>query len=326
MKPLQPAEHPAGLEARTQTAAASARALLNMPMPFETGLRNGVALLLWLVLCFWFGPVLQQLLSFALTDENFSHVLLIPCVSLYLLAQRRRMILASQEWSPILGALVMGVGVLCYVSADLPDGEVDKLAMAIAAFVALCWGLFVSCFGTTQWREHSFALWLLLFMVPPPSPVLAQLIGFLQGSSAEVSAALFSLLGVPVFREGFVFSLSQFTIHVAEECSGIRSFLSLVITALLAGHWFLTSGWTRLGLVAIVVPLAIVKNAGRIVGLALLANYVDPAFITNSPLHRSGGIPLFALSLVVLAGIVWGLRRVERRNGCKATSLVKRGS
>jgi len=286
-----------------------------MPLPFETGSRNGVALVLWLVLCLWFRPVLQQLLSFALTDENFSHVVLIPCVSLYLLAQHRRTILSSREWSPIVGALVTGLGLFCYASADLPDREVDQLAMAIAAFVALCWGFFLACFGTTQGREHTFALLLLLFMIPPPSSVLEQLIGFLQRSSTEVSAGLFALLGVPVFREGFVFSLSQFTIHVAEECSGIRSFISLVITALLAGHWFLKSGWTRLGLVAIVVPLAIVKNAGRIVGLALLANYVDPAFITNSPLHRSGGIPLFVLSLVVLAGIVWGLRRIEVRRG-----------
>jgi exosortase len=209
----------------------------------------------------------------------------------------------------------MGVGVLCYASSDLPDREVDKLAMAIAAWVVLCWGLFVFSFGVRQYRAHSFALLLLLFMVPPPSPLLDLTIGFLQRSSAEVSAVLFSFLGVPVFREGFVFSLSQFTIHVAEECSGIRSFISLVITALLAGHWFLKSGWSRLGLVGVVVPLAIVKNAGRIVGLALLANYVDPVFITNSPWHRSGGIPLFALSLVVLASMVWVLRRFEQRLG-----------
>jgi len=284
-----------------------------LPLPFETVTRNMIALLLWLSLCAWFWPVLENLFSFALVDENFSHVLLIPWVSLYLLAQRRHPILVSREWSPILGGLMMGVGALCYVSAEMPDREVDKLAMASTAFVVLCWGLFLSCFGATQGRRQSFALLFLLLMVPLPSAILEQVIGFLQRSSTEVSAVLFSLLGVPIFREGFVFSLSQFTIHVAEECSGIRSFISLGITALLAGHWFLQSGWTKLGLVAIVVPLAVIKNAGRIVGLALLANYVDPGFITNSPLHRSGGIPLFALSLVVLAGIVWVLRRGELR-------------
>jgi exosortase/archaeosortase family protein len=70
-----------------------------------------------------------------------------------------------------------------------------------------------------------------------------------------------------------------------------------------------------MGLVAVVVPLAIVKNAFRIVGLSLLANYVDPTFITNSALHRSGGIPLFLLSLVMLLSLAWMLRRVEKRFG-----------
>ena len=59
----------------------------------------------------------------------------------------------------------------------------------------------------------------------------------------------------------------------------------------------------------------IVKNAFRIVGLSLLANYVDPTFITDSVWHRSGGIPLFLLSLVVLFSLVWLLRRSERKFG-----------
>jgi exosortase len=148
-------------------------------------------------------------------------------------------------------------------------------------------------------------------MVPFPSSVLEAIVGFLQRGSADVTYFLFSLLGVPVFREGFVFNLSNFSIHVAEECSGIRSAIALSVTSLVAGHFFLRSFWAKLGVAAVVIPLAIIKNAFRIVGLALLANYVDPAFITNSVMHRSGGIPLFALSLVLLSGVVWLFRKVE---------------
>jgi len=61
--------------------------------------------------------------------------------------------------------------------------------------------------------------------------------------------------------------------------------------------------------------LAILKNGVRIVGLAVLANYVDPSFITDSVLHRRGGIPLFVLSLSVLVSVVWLLRKLERRSG-----------
>jgi exosortase/archaeosortase family protein len=68
-----------------------------------------------------------------------------------------------------------------------------------------------------------------------------------------------------------------------------------------------------MGVAIAVIPLAIIKNAFRIVGLALLANYVDPTYITNSLLHRTGGIPLFLLSIAVLLCLVWFLRRLERR-------------
>ena len=123
------------------------------------------------------------------------------------------------------------------------------------------------------------------------------------------------MLGIPYYRDGFIFGLPHLTIHIAEECSGIRSTLSLVITSLVAGHFFLRSWWGRSVLTMIVVPLAIIKNAFRIVGLSLLANYVDPSFITDSALHRYGGIPLFVVSLAILLSLAWLVRSMEKRTG-----------
>ena len=191
--------------------------------------------------------------------------------------------------------------------------DARQLLPAILSFVMVCWGGFLLCYGIHALRAAFFGLSLMAFMVPFPSFVLDAIVGFLQRSSAEATEVMFSALAVPVFREGFVFSLSDFTIYVAEECSGIRSALALFITSLAAGHLFLRSTWGKLGLMSIVVPLAIVKNAMRIVGLALLANYVDPSFITDSVVHRNGGIPIFALALAVLFSVVWLLRKVEQR-------------
>ena len=288
---------------------------LSQPLPFSMRIRNGLSLLLLLAAVAWFWQPLVMLFSLTQEQEHYSHIVLIPCLSFYVLFLDRKAILASREWSPWLGSLVIGMGALGYWRADPATFAADQLSMMILALVVMCWGIFVSGFGITLCRKVSFGLLVLIFMVPLPSFLLDAVIGFLQRSSAEATAVLFSVLGVPVFRQGFVFSLSNFTIHVAEECSGIRSFLSLFITSLVAGHFFLRSAWGKMGLVAVVVPLAIVKNAFRIVGLTLLANYVDPTFITNSVWHRRGGIPLFLLSLVVLFSLVWLLRRSERKHG-----------
>ena len=286
--------------------------LVRSALPLSVTHRNRLCVLLLLALGAWLWPSLVELVSLTQQQEHYSHMVLIPWLSLYVLYLDRASFLASREWSPWLGSLMFAVGALVWWAGSATSSP-DRLSYTMLAFVVMCWGLFLLCFGISCARRVSFGLWFLMFLVPIPSGLLSAIIGFLQWSSAEASALLFSFLGVPVFRQGFVFSLSTFTIHVAEECSGIRSALSLVLTSLVAGHFFLRSLWGKFGIVAIVIPLAIIKNAFRIVGLALLANYVDPTYITNSVLHRTGGIPLFLLALIVLFSLVWLIRRLEKR-------------
>lgn len=281
-------------------------------LPITHAQRNRIFLLLFLATCLWFWEPLHELWLFALREESFSHIVLIPLISGYLLIVKRATLLRSNQWSPALGLVLLGIGALSQWSTGSQAWTPDHLATTIGTLVVLWWGLFLLSFGLTGFRQNAFALVFLLLMVPLPTAALNGLVGFLQQSSAEAAAMCFAILDIPVFRQGLVFHLSHLTIHVAEECSGIRSFLSLLITGLLGGHWFLRLSWTKTVLVAVVVPLAIIKNAFRIVGLALLANYVDQTYITNSLLHRAGGIPLFVLALVGMAGLVWVLRRCER--------------
>ena len=289
--------------------------MLSRPLPFVPKVRDGLALLLLAAAAAWFWQPFAMLYALSQDQEHYSHIILIPLVSLYVLYGNRSVILASREWSPALGVMLIGLGGWGYWQSDPAALGPDSLSMTMASFVVICWGIFFLSYGVRLFQSVSFGLLFLLFMVPFPSFMLSAIIGFLQRMSAEAAAVIFSLLGIPVFRQDFVFSLSNFTVHVAEECSGIRSFLSLIITVLVGSYFMLRSLWARVGILAFVIPLAIVKNAFRIVGLTLLANYVDPTYITNSVLHRSGGIPLFALSLVVLFVLMWLLRKIEKRLG-----------
>jgi len=142
--------------------------------------------------------------------------------------------------------------------------------------------------------------------------VLAAVIVFLLKASAEAAALIFALIGMPIFRDGFVFALPGLTIRVAEECSGIRSGLALLISGLMMASVLLRGTWTRAIFILVIVPLAIVKNAVRIVGLSWLAIHVDPSFISGSDVHRTSGIPVFLASLTILGGLAWLLRRCER--------------
>jgi exosortase len=122
---------------------------------------------------------------------------------------------------------------------------------------------------------------------------------------------MFGLIGMPFFRQGFDFALPGLTIQVAEECSGIRSSLALLISGLVMAHLFLRTAWGRTAFVLVIVPLAILKNAVRIVLLTWLAVHIDRSFITGSIAHQSGGIPIFFASLTMLGGFAWLVRRTE---------------
>lgn len=279
--------------------------------------RHACFLLLMGATIAWFWRPLATVVSLSLQQgryEHFSHIVLIPLASLYLLYLNRRAIFATVEYRPWPGVFLITIGAAwSWLTSVLASDKQADLSPAMLAMVTACWGAFLLCYGIQAFRKASFGLLLLLFMVPIPPFLLEPIISFLLRASTEMTGLLFGLLGVPVFRQEFVFVLPGITIEVAESCSGIRSSLALLITSLIAGHLFLGSTWTKVALVLAVVPLTIVKNAVRIVVLSLLASYVNPSFVTDSALHRNGGIPLFFVSLAVLAAIVWLLQRSETR-------------
>jgi exosortase/archaeosortase family protein len=65
-------------------------------------------------------------------------------------------------------------------------------------------------------------------------------------------------------------------------------------------------------LIIAIFPITILKNGLRIVTLTLLGNYVDVR-ILGSELHKSGGIPFFMVALVLLAPVLWVLRKSEKK-------------
>jgi exosortase len=124
-------------------------------------------------------------------------------------------------------------------------------------------------------------------------------------------SVIFTVLGVPFLREGYLFALPTITIEVAKECSGIHSTIALFIVSLVAGHLFLPAVWKKVLLVATALPVVCITNGVRIAGLTLLSVYVDPRFM-HSSLHRDGGVAFFMLGLILLFGVLRLLQRGQK--------------
>jgi len=246
-------------------------------------------------------------------DTTASHLALVPFVSIALVYLDRRAIFSSVRSERSAGASVIAVGLGLWLFAQLyqlPRNQDDELTISVVAVIVLWIGGFLLLYGRTACRRALFPLLFLGFMIPIPQFVLDPAVLFLKTGSTETVSALFTLTGTPFYREGFVFALPNVVIEIADECSGIRSSIGLLLTSLLAGHLYLRTGWKKSALVAAVVPLAILKNGIRIVSLCLLSLHVDPSFLTGQ-LHHEGGIVFFLLALAILAPVLALLRRSE---------------
>ena len=248
-------------------------------------------------------------------SDYYSHILLIPFVSVYFLFEQRKKILQGARYC-VSGLAVVASGLLVYgVALWLRDwlGQNDFASLATAGSLIFWWGGFLLAFGPEAFKTARFPLLFLLFAVPVPQFLLEGFIRILQIGSTEVTEWLFQLTGTDYIRNGFVYRLPGITIEVAKECSGIRSSIALIITGVLAGHLFLRSGCRKLILLLTIVPFTIFKNGIRIVTLSLLAIYVDRKFITDSFLHHSGGFVFYLPALAMLGGVLWWLRRWEQQ-------------
>jgi exosortase len=258
---------------------------------------------------------LEAFVSYSLSNDNASHLVLIPVISAgVLFLERDRIFKKLGSHAGMASAMLAAGGALALIAFSVGSRwtAVNQLSVYILALILIWMAGFTFLFGRQALRNARFPFTFLLLTIPIPEFILDRLIYVLQKGSAELAAVLFDWSGVPVLRDGFVFHLAHVSIEVARECSGIRSSLALLILAILVAHFYLETFWKQAVLVIAGLFVMILKNGVRIVTLTLLASYVNPDFLYGR-LHRQGGVVFFLLGLLLLVPLVWLLGRSERK-------------
>ncbi len=265
-----------------------------------------------------FGRPLVDLVHYSASSTLYSHIPLIPFISLYLAWSRRGAVFAAGRGNATLGLCATLIAALSLAVPAIAGfrgillAEPTHLALIISAYVALIVAAAGWLLDPALTRAVAFPLAFLLFMIPLPPAWVAFVELGLQHGSAAVAIALLDIARTPVFYHDLLLQLPGITLHVAPECSGIHSTLALLMVSLLAGYSFLRSP-LHAGLLAMaVLPLALFRNGLRIFTVAELCVHGGPAMI-DSPIHRRGGPVFFALSLIPLFLLLAYLMRREQR-------------
>ena len=265
---------------------------------------HGLSAALWILSLVIFRVPLGQLVSLALQDDRYTYVLLVPVISGFLLWLKKEELQESARYSPAVGipVLIAGLGI-----SAVPATE---LGLTIFGILVVWLGIVLLSYGTRVVRSASFPFLFLLLLIPAPAGVMDRVVAVLQKASADTTAGLFRLIGIPFERDGFEFALNGVNIEIAEECSGVRSATAMFISAILAGHLLLKSGWKQISFVLVTIPVVIFKNAVRITGITWLGLNIDQGFFAGD-LHRNSGIPFSLLAVAMLAPTLWALRRTS---------------
>ena len=132
-------------------------------------------------------------------------------------------------------------------------------------------------------------------MIAPPSFINERVTLQLQLMASRLGEVSLEALGFSVLREGNILEMVGEKLAVAEACSGIRSLMALIFLAVVYNFFFVPQKKFRVILLASVIPIAILCNAGRIVATGVVGQYNRE--LAHGMLHATFGYFGLALGL-----------------------------
>ncbi len=246
------------------------------------------------------------------SDDAYAHGPLILAVVAWLIWKDRALLAASRP-APVAGGVALAAGLLLYLL-----GRTQSLMLfEVASHLPVVAGLVLLAGGWTSLRRLAFPVLFLFFVIPLPGFVLDLVTQPLKGVVSVAVENLVRLLGYPVERSGVVLTVGNHEMLVADACSGLNSLVSLAALSLLYLRLTGPRAPSRTALLlAAIVPIAIVANVLRVLGLVLVTVHFGPE-AAQGAFHTIAGMMVFVVALGLLLAL-------DRRSG--RVAAVREGS
>ena len=245
------------------------------------------------ILLYW--HVLKALVLDWWGDPDYGHGFLVPLFSGYVLWREREKWARADSKPSNFGLLVMVGAVVLLIGGSLGA----ELFTSRSSLLVLIAGMILFLAGWKVLRAVSFPLAFLLLMIPIPVIIYNQITFPLQLIASRFATFWLELVQVPVLREGNVLILPNYSLEVVEACSGIRSLMTLITLAVAYGYLVEPRRWVRYSLVILMIPIAIVSNAIRIMGTGVLTYRFGPK-AAEGFFHEFSGWVIFLAALILM--------------------------
>lgn len=247
-------------------------------------------------------------------DDDYSHGLILPFVSLYLIKNKlpdyRRS--AGAQNSPvrnrssamICGAMLLAAGMLLFF---IGEASFSLFARWLSLFPVLI-GITFLIFDARLARLLLAPILLDFMAKPIPDSLVPKLFGPFQTLAAKVSAVSLDALNVPVHLLGNIIEIPGMRLLVEEACSGMRSLMAILTVSLIVLQLVELSLFAKVLLVLFSVGVALGLNIVRVTLTGILAYFYDPASATGF-FHTFSGMIVFFVGLLILYSVGWYVQR-----------------
>ena len=256
-------------------------------------IRLGLA---WLGLFATFATDWARLFDQWWNSSTYNHMLLVPVMVAWLIAQRHEAVLQLNPvtWLPGIGGALLAllVWVLGAVSGlDLlrQTGAVALLPASVAIVL-----------GPRVFAGLLFPLFFMAFMIPFGDEFVPPL----QMITAALTIGLVRMSNIPAAIDGVFIDTPAGLFEVAEACSGVKFLIAMIALGVFVAHIGFRSWHRRAAFLALCVVAPILANGVRAFGTIWAAQYVGA--------ERAGGIDhliygwvFFAIVIALVLGLAW---------------------
>jgi exosortase len=258
-----------------------------------------VAVLAWAYL-----PMLRVFADKWLHDPQYSHGLLVPFFSAFLMWRVRSEAVTFKPM-PILGyGLLIGTLGLRTAAGALLFHQLDAASLLLSLVaVSLAVG------GMPLLKRTGPAIAFLIFMVPLPYELERNVGGPLKTAATYSSTFLLQTLGLPAIRDGNIILIDEVRLGVVDACSGLKMMVTFAAFSVGAVLMMQRSRFEKLMVILGIIPIAVLTNVVRITATGVsVAGVSDKG--TQEFLHDLYGYMMMLFGLALLALELWVLKRL----------------